>query len=736
LNNRLMKIFVIRKLIKPAAFLVLQILTVTNLHCQVQENMIDFLTRKFEDYIHAVPWEEIYIHTDREEYIAGEDLWFNVYLIDRQSLKPSSQSRIAYFELLNSENRPIVQKRIFINKGFGPGQLQLPDTLSPGTYTIRAYTNWMKNFLPDNCFYKDIKVFNALNRVRFRQKLIPAESEKKEISVSDNQLNERPGINLKAEYIRSSGLNIDITADEKFITKNNSLIYLFIQTHGRIDHVSARRIEGNSTSITLPESSLTKGIAHITVFDSKGQPVREKYIFIPVVERQIASVSCIDSCGPREKITVSLESISAIDSTLIDGNISISVSPLTKDKHSTDMNDYLILGTEFGQNTVNKSLKEIINDPNNEVIDSILENTRSKWINWGKILSDEIPVFKYQIEKEDHILQGKLIADQQSSSSSSEHVLLCIPGRKAEFQYAVTDNEGNFKFSIPVDDRYRDLIIMPDYFTRNERLIIESAFSDRYFKDEIPVNSLLKQIPQYIEEWSVNYQVNRIYSISSSGNSVKQIFSPIEPIRFYGKPDVELILSDYVSLPEMEEVFFELLPHVTLKKKNSNYEILITDRMDDKRVELTPVLLLDGVIINDPAIIADLDPLTVEKIEVVREKYIAGIYFFSGIVNVITKAADFSSVQLPDYMIRLPYRTIDPVMSFVSPDYSAEEEKDNAIPDFRNTLYWNPSLKPDKEGRVVAEFWTSDVVSDYEIVVRGINKEGEIITARKFFRVK
>ena len=731
-----MKFIVIRKLIKPAAFLVLQILTVTSLYCQVQENMIDFLTRKFEAYIHAVPWEEIYIHTDREEYIAGEDLWFNVYLVDRQSLKPSSQSKIAYFELLNHENRPIVQKRILINKGFGPGQLQLPDTLSSGIYTIRAYTNWMKNLLPDNCFNKDIKVFNALNRVKFSQKLIPGESEKKEISVSDNKLNKVPGISLKAEYLRSSGLEITITADEKFTTENNSLIYLFIQTHGRIDHVSARRIEGNSTNITLPESSLTQGITHITVFDSKGQPVREKYVYIPPEKPQNISLSCEDSCGTREKISISLKSLSGNMSTLNSGNLSISVSPLTYIKQIPDLNEYLVFGTEFGQNTLNKSLKEKINGSAVYITDSILENAESKWISWTKIFSDDITEFKYPVEKENHFLAGKLITDGQFSPSSSEFVLLTLPGREAEFQYAETDSEGNFRFNIHIDEDYKDLIIMPDDRENNQKVIIESSFPGHYLNSDISVDSSGKSLPYYNGEWSVNYQVSKIYGVTSKGDPVSPVSSPLKPVRFYGKPDIELVLSDYVSLPEMEEVFFELLPRVSLKKKDSGYEILITDRINDKRSEMTPYIFLDGVKIKDPEIIADLDPSTVEKIDVVAERYAIGNYFFPGIVNVITKTADFSSISLPDYMIRLPYRAIDPVVSFFSPDYSTEEKKENAIPDFRNTLYWNPSLKPDKEGKVVAEFWTSDVVSDYEIIVQGINEEGEIITARKFFRVE
>ena len=93
--------------------------------------------------------------------MAGEEVWFNAYLIDRQSNYLSINSRIAYVELLNADNRPVVQKRILIENGFGPGQITLPDTLSTGSYSMRAYTNWMKNFLTFNCFVKDINIYNA-----------------------------------------------------------------------------------------------------------------------------------------------------------------------------------------------------------------------------------------------------------------------------------------------------------------------------------------------------------------------------------------------------------------------------------------------------------------------------------------------------------------------------------------------------------------------------------------------
>src|SRR5450759_2682094 len=101
--------------IKPALILLIFLMFLQYANGQVQKNMTDYLTQKFLRYSRAVPREEIFIHSDREEYIAGEDLWFNIYLTDRQTFKPSLNSRIVYFELLNFENRPVIQERIFID---------------------------------------------------------------------------------------------------------------------------------------------------------------------------------------------------------------------------------------------------------------------------------------------------------------------------------------------------------------------------------------------------------------------------------------------------------------------------------------------------------------------------------------------------------------------------------------------------------------------------------------------
>ena len=121
-------------------------------------DILSIITGKFQKYTDSFPREEVFVQTDRDTYISGEEIWFNVLLFERKYSSLSDNSKIVYLEVLNTVNRPVVQKKVGLNNGSGAGKVVLPDTLKPGIYTLRAYTNWMKNFMPGNCFSKKLKV--------------------------------------------------------------------------------------------------------------------------------------------------------------------------------------------------------------------------------------------------------------------------------------------------------------------------------------------------------------------------------------------------------------------------------------------------------------------------------------------------------------------------------------------------------------------------------------------------
>lgn len=594
----------------------------------------------------------------------------------------------------------------------------------------------MKNFLPYNCFMKDINIYNTFNTRAFTGKRMSIKNKESEIIKEQSNNITKSGLTLSVNNLLPDILEISVVADENYSVENGNQFYLFIQTHGNINRVSTEKLTEGKTTISLTKSLLASGINQLTLFNSKGQLLAERFIYTPEKEKQNLTLQSIDSCGKRSELSLSIKSGNDSFKFSDLSNLSISAASETNRSETIDLTDYLIPGTEFGIFPWNKIKGRKISELPPEVMDSILLNVRSNWIIWTTILSEDLPHFKYPFEKEDHALLGKILPDDKNTVSPGEYILLCTPGKEAGFQYAQTDNEGNFRFNIHIDEGVKDLIIMPDEVNKKHKISIESSFSYKYQHSEISSDSLKRTPSPLISKWSINYQLKTIYGVSSTGPSLNPFLPPSGPIRFYGKPDIHLILADYVSLPMIDEVFLELLPHVSLKKKKSSYEISIVSRIGETPTLLSPRLLIDGVIIKDPSLIANLDPENVEKIDVIKENYYVGRFLFTGLVNVITKTDDFSGVPLPDYMIRLTYRVTDPVLSFTSPDYSSAEIKNSRVPDFRNTLYWNPSVKPDKQGNTRVSFWTSNFVSDYEINIQGITSEGKPVSIRKFIRVK
>ena len=711
--------------------LLLQLMICGNASSQPGQDIIDNIRSKFENYCKIVPWEEIYVHTDRMAYISGEEIWFNIFLLDRQTSHISSGSSIAYVELLDADNKPVVQKRFRLESGTGPGQITLPDTLYSGTYTMRVYTSWMKNFLPANCWMQDIDIYNPFDVKIFKKKRYDPFSQITAEKAGNNTANSASHLSINTVRTASGAIEITINSDDVYRSENGDLLYLFIQTHGNINLFRSEKTTGNTTTINIPGSSLPIGINHITIFDSKGKPLAENLIYSPPSNsNQNAVIISSDTVATRTKITLQIDSALPVAG----GKISISAATIASSAYVSGINNYMVFGSEYGplpRMTFKGTTFE--NMPIGK-IDSLLNKLKSSWIDWDKVLADKKPEYKYDFEKEEHYLTGLLLAEGQQLGYPGETIVMSTPGKIPQFQYAVTTFEANFTMKVPIDYETNDLVIQPIDTSRNYRIFIESPFSEKYF----PAHAIPDSVPaspiSYVSRWSLGYQVGLIYGTSMEGEPISEpaVSRPLK--RFYGKPDFELIMNNYIKLPTMAEVFFELIPRVSLRKSKTGYEIVFLDFSGNPIYEMPPVIMIDGVIFNDATVVARLDPEVIEKIDIIRGIYHVGGFAFYGIVNVITNAGNFR-LALPEYATRISYRVTDPALAFISPDYSETEVKSSRNPDFRNTLYWNPSVKPGRDGKINVEFWSSDLDSEYLIIINGITSEGKPFTVNKTISV-
>lgn len=147
-------------------FLCLQVCIIC-LHAQTVDTSL--LKKRLTDYLQNNFQEKLYVHTDKNTYLAGEIIWFKIYNTEAYTNRPVNISKVAYIELLDNQNKPILQTKVTLKEGGGEGTLYLPVSINSGSYVLRTYTSWMKNFGADYYYHKDLSVYNTLKEENFNE---------------------------------------------------------------------------------------------------------------------------------------------------------------------------------------------------------------------------------------------------------------------------------------------------------------------------------------------------------------------------------------------------------------------------------------------------------------------------------------------------------------------------------------------------------------------------------------
>ncbi|MCD8538335.1 MAG: hypothetical protein LRY55_00140 [Leadbetterella sp.] len=101
--------------------------------------------------------ETLYLHTDKSLYLPGEILWFKPYVVHAATHKPDLESTIIYVEMAGKDGGVILQSKVENTLG-GHGSIYIPQGLTSGVYSLRAYTLRMRK--QHLSFSKDISIIN------------------------------------------------------------------------------------------------------------------------------------------------------------------------------------------------------------------------------------------------------------------------------------------------------------------------------------------------------------------------------------------------------------------------------------------------------------------------------------------------------------------------------------------------------------------------------------------------
>jgi hypothetical protein len=184
----------------------------------------DQLTRQFAAYQQKAVPEKLFLHLDRPLYLSGETMWFKVYAVDGTQNRPLAMSTVAYVEVLNPQNKPVLQTKIPLAQASGHGSLILPIALPSGTYQVRAYTNWMKNFGAEYFFQQAVSVVNTFTTAGAQQTKDSAAYDMQFYPEGGNLV---AGLASKVAFKATNAAGTGLEAEGRVLNQQNKVVATF-----------------------------------------------------------------------------------------------------------------------------------------------------------------------------------------------------------------------------------------------------------------------------------------------------------------------------------------------------------------------------------------------------------------------------------------------------------------------------------------------------------------------------
>lgn len=111
--------------------------------------------------------EKIYVLTDKEQYVAGDQIWFKAFAFE--GYRKSGISGTLFVELYDRDNKVLESRTIALTQGEGHGNIKLKDDIGENVYYLRAHTPWMSNFSQEFDFIKPLAVYNPSSAQKLDQ---------------------------------------------------------------------------------------------------------------------------------------------------------------------------------------------------------------------------------------------------------------------------------------------------------------------------------------------------------------------------------------------------------------------------------------------------------------------------------------------------------------------------------------------------------------------------------------
>jgi hypothetical protein len=744
------------------------------------------LTSRFHAYQSSWKETKIQLVINQEKYSPGDTVWFKAYFLDADLNSIPGKQKI-YVNLIDSHGDSKVHAIINLYDGLGANEIYLPENLSAGIYLLTAYSNWMKNFNPIPLFKKEITIVakNAViaaetpalavfvegghivrdvpNRICFRG--APAGSTVELVDAISGtlsghtridfnglgalvftptsggryraQLSGAPGIQcalppteedgcavmLEQSVAEGTVIRIRTPRESRLRAKRLALV---VSCNGKIaDTETFTPGADGSNEIRIKPAVMSGRVAHLSLLDDTGELLASRDFYGGEEITAVARISAQTPVfHPREEVTVYV-SLADQRGQPIQGEFSISVinGPLFEKKPANSLADELNILVSNPNFTIDRSDADWLAAVNNYLL------CETQALPWKKILSDHPmkPSFNFTNAI---VMQGKARYGDTGEPVPEGTRILFYLQRDGMHYETFTVGAGNVR------------ITLPDVFGADEFFYIAETRKGK----EIPVIKIRwdqDTIPQPVARASretatpdpyasfilKTRQIKRSFDFYTGRAAIgegRAIDIPTFEDEIDGA-DIDVDVRDYVAMTSMAELLREVVPSLYARQSAGESRVRVNLSEPLFPVRGDPVYIIDGIATKSTAFFLSLNPADILRVKVVTDPKKLMPYKLmgkNGIVIVETKTGD---VREPLDDAGKVIAGVNKEMPFQGPDFS--RDPGHRIPDFRSTVYWNPSVKTDAAGKAVVHFTCSDDVAPMRIRVDGIAEGGRPFSA-------
>lgn len=343
-----------------------------------------------------------------------------------------------------------------------------------------------------------------------------------------------------------------------------------------------------------------------------------------------------------------------------------------------------------------------------------------------------ISTSKYLPEFEGHLLSGTIMNKQTREPLRNQNLLMSFVGRSALCRFSKTDSSGHFNFIVN-EKGLQDLVIYPLDYSYGYTVELENPFDMNFYDVKAPLFVIDSTKLDQVNDAIIGMQIKNIYDnyTQNENNDIKKE----DEAYFYGQPVDQIMLSDYIELSTFSELLKEIVPNVWTQRRGGKATMRIFNGNPTSEFTTNPLVLIDGIPISNLESLLNAPASEIERIDIYNKRYYIADIEIEGIIHVISKKGDMSIVEFDKSVFRQGFESLYVNRDFSFPRYADPQSFSARIPDYRNTLYWNPSVVTDNQGEAKVEFYTSDENCEYVIAVEGFTNNGGFGRATVSFNV-